>query len=370
MTAAALVGVLLLLVALLGGTPTSATAAAEPVSYAHTRHTRPSIGRHPFLSRLQLGALLANTTPQVDPFGGLPPGDLPPPTPAACGRGLAGTAHTVLCGAAPPLGGIVLVPPRRATASVVFLHGYTNTPAVYLTLLRALLSSAPDAWASTRWVVPFAPQVPVQLFDSPVRGPYAWFDPTPNLTGSLADLLGGATPDAPAVERGLLGATEDVDRLGLFFSTRRVEALIAAEHRVLGGGRGRGRGPPPAGRVVLLGHSLGGAMAAHVALQSRARLTAVVSLQGFVPDARRLARVPGTYEDRHRRGYPVELVAGAEDATAPPPLIAASAAIVRRLLRGVARVRYTAIPRVTHWSFFFQRADADAVVGVLLRYLG
>lgn len=369
--AAAALAVLLLLVPFLGGTPASATT-AEPVSYAHTPHTPPSIGRVPFLSRHQLDALLANTTPQVDPFGGLPADELPPPTPSACGRRLAGTAHTVRCGAASPLGGIVLVPPRRATASVVFLHGYTDTPAVYLSLARALLSSsAPAGWSSsTRWVLPFAPRVPVQLFDTPVRDAYAWLDPTPNLNSSLAEILGANTTDVATVERGLLTAPEDVDRLGLFLSTRRVEAIVTAEHRVLNYRRRRhGRGRTTAGRVLLVGHSLGGVMATHVALQSTARLTAVVALQGFVADARRLARVPSTYDDHSPRGYPVELVAGGADTTAPPALVAASAAIVRRLMRGVARVRYTALPGVTHWSFFFKKRDADAVVGVLRRYL-
>lgn len=376
--ASAVLALLLLLVAtLLGGAPPAA-ASPEPVSYAHTPHTPPSVGRHPFLSRRQLVALLANDTPLVDPTVALPPEEIPPPTPATCGRRLQGTAHTVACDAAPPLGGFVLVPPRRATASLVLLHGYTNLPQVYLSLVKVLLTSAPEAWSSVRLVVPFAPRVPVQLVDAPLSNPYAWYDGSPTFNTTLSDIVLGNMTNVAAVERRLLSATEDVDRLGLFLSTRRVEAIVAAEHRVLGGrrgdrgGRGGGRGPP-AGRVVLAGHSLGAVMATHVALTSRARLSAVVALQGFVADARRLGRVPGIVAPGGR-GYPVELVSGGADVAVPPPLVAASAALVRRLLRrgggGETRVRYTNLPGVTHLSFFLDGPDADAVAKVLTRHLG
>ncbi|GAB0491311.1 hypothetical protein MMPV_002563 [Pyropia vietnamensis] len=354
---------------------TAAWATSEPIIYPGTPHTPPGTGRLPFLSAAQLDALLANTSRLVDPFGTLAPDEVPPATPAVCGRRLDGTAHTVLCDAAPPLSGIVLVPPRRATASVVFLHGYTDTPQVYLTMLKVLLSSAPELWSSTRWVIPFAPRVPVQLYEAPISNVvYAWYDVSPSANASLGDILSSNETDVAAVKRGLLTATEDVDRLGLFLSTRRVEAIIAAEHRMLGGGNGLARchggpGRQPTGRVVLAGHSLGGVMVTHVALHSRASLSGVIALEGFMTDARRLSRVPGTYDDSHKRGYPVELVSGGADVTAPPPLVAASAAIVRQLLRRVARVTYTDLPGVTHWSFFFAGADAKAVIGVLRRYL-
>lgn len=354
---------------------TAAAATTEPLVYPCTPHTPPGTGRHPFLSAAQLEALLANTSRLVDPFGTLAPDEVPPATPAACGLLLNGTAHKVLCDAAPPLGGIVLVPPRRATASVVFLHGYTDSPQVYLTLLKVLLSSAPKVWSSTRWLIPFAPRVPVQLFEAPISNDvYAWYDVSPSASSSLGDILSNNNTDVAAVKRELLTATEDVDRLGLFLSTRRVEAIIAAEHRVLGGGDSRARrhgslGPQAAGRVVLAGHSLGGAMVTHIALHSRAFLSGVISLEGFIMDARRLSRVPGTYDDIYERRYPVELVSGGADVTAPPSLVTASAAIVRRLLRRVASVTYTNLPGVTHWSFFFAGADAKAVIGVLRRYL-
>lgn len=373
MMAPALAVLLLLVAFLLGGAPPAA-AYPEPVAYPRTRHTPPSIGRLPFLSHRELEELLAKDTPLVDPTGAVPPEEIPPPTPVTCGRRLPGTAHTVRCDAAPPLGGIVLAPPRRATASLVLLHGYSDLSEVrdYLDLLQVLLTSAPEAWSSVRLVFPVAPRVLVPLVDVPIPNQvtFAWFDPSPSLSTTLSDIdllvLGNMT-DVGAVERRLLTATEDVDRLGLFFSTRRVEAIIAAEHRVLKRGRRGGR-CRPAGRVVLAGHSLGAVMATHVALHSRARLDALVALQGFVADARRLDRVPGVV-DAGDRGYPVEFVSGERDAAVPPALVAASAAIVRRLLRGAARVTYATLPRVTHSSFFLPGPDADAVARVLTRHL-
>lgn len=366
--ASAALALLLLLVATLVGVTPPAAASSEPVSYAGTPHTPPSIGRHPFLSRRQLVALLANDTPLVDPTGSVPPEEIPPPTPATCGRRLSGAAHTVRCDPSPPLGGFVLVPPRRATASLVLLHGYTDVPQVHLSLLKTLLTSEPEAWSSVRLVIPFAPRVPVQLVDAPISNSYAWYDVSPTLDTTLSDIVLGNMTDVAAVERRLLTATEDVDRLGLFLSTRRVEAIVAAEHRVLARGRRGDRRGPPDGRVVLAGHSLGAVMATHVALHSRARLAAVVALQGFVADARRLDRVPGTIAPGDR-GYPVELVSGGRDAAVPPALVAASAAIVQRLLRGAARVTYADLPRVSHSSFFLPGPDADAVSKVLTRHL-
>lgn len=360
----------LLVTTLVVGT-SSAVASPEPVFYPRTPHTPPSLGRHPFLSHRQLIKLLANDTPLVDPTGTLRPEEIPPPTPVTCGKRMPGTAHTVRCNAAAPLGGIVLVPPRRATASLVLLHGYTDIPYIYLSLLKVLLSSKPDAWSSVRVVFPFAPRVPVQLEDADLANPYAWYDASPTFNTVLADVVGGNMTDIDAIERRILTATEDVDSLGLFLSTRRIEAIVAAEHRVLrssNGDRRRGGGSA-SGRVVLAGHSLGAVMVTQVALTSRADLAAVVALQGLVADARRLDRVPGTVA-RGDRGYPVELVSGGADVAVPPSLVAASASIVRRLLRGKARVGYTEQPGVTHTSFFLAGPDADAVAETLTRHLG
>lgn len=366
--ATAVVAVLLLVATVAGGgTAPAAAFSPEPVFYPHTRHTLPSLGRQPFLSPRALRALLANDTPLVDPTGTIPPDEIPAPVPVKCGGRMPRTAHTVRCGAGRPLGGIVLVPPRRATASLVFLHGFTDTPHIYLALLQTLLSSAPAAWASVRLVVPFAPRVPVQLEASPDAAPvYAWYDVSPSFNTTLAT----RPADAADAERLLLESVVDVDGLGLFLSTRRVEAIIAAEHRALGGRRDNkgSRKPAPGGRVVLAGHSLGAVMATHVALTSRVRVAAVVALQGFVADARRLSRVPGTTAPG-RRGYPVELVSGGADVVVPPSYVAASAAIVRRLLKGAARVSYKELKGVTHSSFFLPGPDADAVNKVLTRHL-
>ncbi|GAB0491335.1 hypothetical protein MMPV_002588 [Pyropia vietnamensis] len=360
---------LCLLVATLVGA--SAATSPEPVFYPRTPHTPPSLGRHPFLSHRQLIKLLANDTPLVDPTGSIRPEEIPPPTPVTCGKRMPGTAHTVQCNAAAPLSGIVLVPPRRATASLVLLHGYTDVPYIYLTLLKVLLKSKPNAWSSVRVVLPFAPRVPVQLEDAELDNPYAWYDASPTFITTLSDVVEGNITDVDAVERRVLTAKEDVDSLGLFLSTRRIEAIVAAEHRELtrGGGNRRPAGGSPTGRVVLAGHSLGAVMATHVSLTSRVRLAAVVALQGFVADAPRLNRVPGTVAGGDR-GYPVELVSGSADVAVPPSLVAASASIVRRLLRGKARVGYTEQRGVTHTSFFLAGPDADAVAQVLTRYLG
>lgn len=373
MATAALAVVVLLVATLVGGTPAAATATTEPVVYPRTPHTPPSLGRHTFVSASQLDALLAADMRLVDPSGGVPADKMPRPAPVTCGRRVPGTAHTVRCYAGPPLGGVVLEPPRRATASVVFLHGYTDTPHVYLPLVQVLLSSAPAVWSTVRLVLPFAPRVPVQLVDVPLSDVHAWYDPSAQINSTIgAAAASGGAADVAATKRLLLADASDVDRLGLFLSTRRIEAIIAAEHKVLCRERGAHHGGwgPTAGRVVLVGHSLGAVMATHVALTSTARLAGVVALEGFVADARRLSRVPGTYDRAHPRGYTLELVAGGADTTVPPPVVAASAAIGRRLLRGVAPVKYTELPRVNHWSFFLAGADAKAIVGVLRRYLG
>lgn len=108
-------------------------------------------------------------------------------------------------------------------------------------------------------------------------------------------------------------------------------------------------------------------MTTHMALVSRARMDGVISLLGFVTGARLLLNESEAYR-RGRRGYDVELVVGGDDQIVTPPLVDASARIVRHLLAGMARVRYTIPPRVTHPSLLPCR-EMEALVGVLRRFL-
>jgi len=65
-----------------------------------------------------------------------------------------------------------------------------------------------------------------------------------------------------------------IDTLDAARSTRRIEALLAAEARAV----------PPSGAVALFGQSLGGAMALHLAARGRLpSVRAVVALSPFLP---------------------------------------------------------------------------------------
>jgi len=353
---------LLLAAVLLGGGATPAAAFDEPYVFPPTAPEAYPMERSTYRSFRELVALLASNTSLVDPTGTVPPGAIPPPTPLTCGRRVPGTAHTVRCEAGPPLGGYVLEPPRPATASIVFLHGYTDTPYIYGTFFASALASAPALFASVRVAVPLAPIYAAQ----PIAGAapvdfYAWFDAASVLSTTVPALLNGT--DVAAVMAAFRADTATADRLGLFLSTRRIEAVVARER-----GAVRNGGARDGGRVLLAGHSLGAAMATHVALVSRSRLDGVVPLQGFLPGAPTLLASNETY-DRGARGYDVEMVAGADDLIVPPLVVDASARLVRGLLAGLATVKYTALAGVTHTNFFLPGPSFDAVVGVLRRYL-
>jgi len=353
----------LLAAVLLGGGATPAVAFDEPYVFPPTAPEAYPMERSTYRSWRELVALLASNTSLVDPTGTLPPDAIPPPTPLTCGRRLPGTLHTVRCGAGPPLGGYVLEPPLRpAAASIVFLHGYTDTPIFYATFFARALASAPDLFESVRVTLPLAPICAGQaIAGAPPGDVYAWFDVAPFFNATFPTLINGT--DVAAVEAGLRADTVPADRLGLFLSTRRIEAVIARERGVVCRGGAR-----HGGRVLLAGHSLGAAMAVHVALFSRVRLDGVVPLQGFLAGAPALLASNETYYTGDR-GYDVELVAGSDDKIVPPLVVDASARLVRGLLVGLATVKYTALAGVTHTNFFLPGPSFDAVVGVLRRYL-
>eukprot|EP00170_Pyropia_yezoensis_P004478 contig_18321_g4491 len=370
-TSPSLLMLLLLATALCGGGGV-APAAATPEAYVFPP-AAPSaypMERVAFLTRRQLAAALANDTPTVDPTGTLRPEEIPPPTPVTCGGTLPATAHRVVCAASPPVGGWVLEPPtrRRPAGTLVLLHGYVNDPQRYTTAVGALLRSAPDLFRSLRVVVPFAPRYTKQLEPGFLSDPHSWFDGNA-LAAKLFPEVATNLTTVEAVEARMEGAPEDADRLGLFLSTRRIESIVHAERRVLRRATGGGGGGDGGGRVVLLGHSIGGAMAAHVALVSTAPIDGVVVLQGFVPAPRSMARLAAAGAvSRARRAYTLSFVAGSADTVVLPVLVEASSRIVRRALRKAGRVTYESLRGVTHSSFFFPGADASAVAGVLRRH--
>jgi len=65
----------------------------------------------------------------------------------------------------------------------------------------------------------------------------------------------------------------------------------------------------------------------------------------------------------------VEMVAGFADPTVPPPVVKASARILRGLLGRLAEVRCTVLAGGKHSNFFSPRSDVEAAVGVLRRLL-
>lgn len=346
----------------------AAPSEAVPEAYVFPP-TRPSaypMERSAFLTHRDLVAALANDTQLVDPTGTLRPEDIPPPTPVKCGGTLPDTDHTIVCAAASPVGGWILLPParRRPSGTLVFLHGYVADPQRYTTAVRALLMSAPDLFRTLRVVVPFAPRYKENLVPGFLPNAHSWFDGNPLASEFFGELANLTT--VGQVEARLVSAAEDADRLGLFFSTRRIEAIVHRERRLLrraGGANSRG------GRVVLLGHSLGAAMATHVALVSTAPLAGVVALQGFLAAPRAVARLAAAGAiSRDRRPFTLHFVAGAADPIVPPLVVEASSRIVRRALSAAGRVVYQSLRGVTHSSFFFPGDDAAAVAGVLRRH--
>jgi len=355
--APATVAALLLASVLVAAAPAAARA-GEPYVFPPTPPSPYPMEREAFLSAPALRALLATNTTWNDSTGVLTPDEVPLATPFTCGARAPGTDHMVRCDASPPLGGIVLEPPCAATASIIFLHGRTEGPWIYQTLLHTLLRSAPTAFASVRWVFPLAPRYTSTVSPSHPPNFHLWFDLTPVFDEAIGRGVADAATTVAGFEEALVDVDATNDALGLFFTTRRVEAIVAAERRAL----------PAGGKVVLFGHSAGAAAASHVAAVSRVHLDGVVAAQGYLPGAPALLRLSRVLS-RTRRRYRVELVAGGADQIGRPALVDASARLLRRVLRGSTDVHYTLLPGATHFSMLTPGRDADAVVDVLRRYL-
>ncbi|OSX81184.1 hypothetical protein BU14_0025s0065 [Porphyra umbilicalis] len=235
---------------------------------------------------------------------GTPPDTPFPPIELACGAVLPGTAHTLDCGTGGegrppprrvPAGAVVFVPPRPAVASVVFLLGRLRSPVTVVAgILGPLLAGAGAAAATLRVVVPVVPAAAVtrQLPSLPPFAMHQWFEVFPP-PAALAAAGAAAAPGlaavaaAAATDGGVLASAAAaaaaaasqatpmaIDTLDAARSTRRVEALLAAEARAV----------PPSGAVALVGQSLGGAMALHLAARGRLpSVRAVVALSPFLP---------------------------------------------------------------------------------------
>lgn len=221
---------------------------------------------------------------------------------------------------------------------------------------------APNFFASVRVAVPLAPV----FAGRPAAGVaaadiFAWYNAADFAEETMPALVNA--PDAAAAEVVLLADAAAVDRLGLFLSTRRVEAVVARERAALWNSGARG-----SWRVLLVGHSLGATVAIHVAVVSRCRLNGVVLLHGFLPGTRTLL---ASNETSHTgaRGYAVDMVAGGADPTVSPQVVKASARILRGLLNGSVEIKYTVLEGVQHSSFFSPGSDVEAVVGVLRLFL-
>lgn len=321
---------------------------------------------------------------------------------ATCGALLAGTRHKVVCVGGYPVGGYVLEPPRPPTRALLFLHGLSAAPApVHLAVLARLLDSdgprtpptgeaddqgdndndgaADDDWATVRVLLPLAPRLP-RLYVQPapaLRLPagavHAWFDISHTLPFQAVGALRGDTPAdvaASLVATGVVG-----DRAGLAASARRVADLVAAQ---AAGRLGGGALPPVAAhRTAVAGHSLGAAVAWHLAVATRAVPWAgVVALSGYLPLTAHYARFPEAVRPAgppRRPGQPpLTLVSVAADGdTVVAPALSAAAADTGRDLtpRTGVRVVHVVLRGSDHGSYLLGDGNTAAVRRLVLDVL-
>lgn len=304
-----------------------------PTAYASERAA--------LLSTRELGALVAVNRSRP----GFPTVDV------RCGSAVPRTRYTLHCVGGYPVGGLVLEPPQRPTRAALWLHGLADEPTLYLTVLSLLLADAPaDPWATTRIVLPLAPFYK-QLRFSPAPGQplpskdaYAWYDISPQFPLLLPGGAPGTTGAEVAASLASLPVGED--RLGLALSTARLVDLAAAQAR---GRLGGGLPPVATSATAVIGHSLGGFMAWHLALRSGVGWSGVVAMSGGLPLAPLYARFP-TLRRAPSPRPPVASLAADGDAIVAPLLsdggavtgagLLGGGAVAHTLLRGSGHVSY------------------------------
>jgi phospholipase/carboxylesterase len=147
-------------------------------------------------------------------------------------------------------GSVVLEPPQRANASVIWLHGLGADGHDFVPLIPEL--RLPQA-LRVRFVFPHAPVRPVTLNNG--MRMRAWYD------------IVGLRPGAPEDERGIRDAGRTVDG----FVARERAAGIDSR------------------RIVIAGFSQGGAVALHAGLRQQEALGGVLALSTYLPLPGKLA---------------------------------------------------------------------------------
>lgn len=306
----------------------TATAAHPPASAAGAAHGRLSVGTY------DTGAGGLPSPGGIARALATPPAAGVPPISVACGGRLPGTAHTIDCGygraarRAPrlvPPGSLVLSPTcaGRPTFTILFLHGQHASPVTsYLPFLALLLARGGPGLAGARLVFPVAPLAALvrQLPATPPGVVHQWFDTFPPSVAGVAALAANTT-EAGAAAR-VREFPLPVDTLGAFLSTRRLEGVVAAEV-----------GATSSGRVVVVGHSLGGAMALHLAARGEVpAVGGVLALSPFLPLAETL---PAALARGPRPA--VTVIHAANDETVPLPLGAGGARVLADAYAATAR---------------------------------
>lgn len=282
-----------------------------------------------------------------------------------CGSTLPRTRYTLHCVGGYPVGGLVLEPPQPSTRAALWLHGLADKPTLYLTVLSLLLADAPaNPWAATRIVLPLAPFYK-QLRFSPAPGQplpsedvYAWYDLSPQ----FPLLLPGGVPGTTGAEvaASLASSPMGEDRLGLALSTARLVDLAAAQAR---GRLGAGLPPVATSATAVIGHSLGGFMAWHLALRSGVRWSAVVAMSGGLPLAPLYARFPALRRAPSPRPAVASLAADGDTIVAP--LLSEGGAVSGAALLAGGAVAHTVLRGSDHVSYLIGDPNTPRVRTVL-----
>jgi len=126
----------------------------------------------------------------------------------------------------------VLEPPQRATVSIVFLRGYTDAPFILLDIFPLGPVRGGRPLCVGAGAVPLAPVYAGRPpADVTAAVDFAWYD------AAVANATMPALVNAPgtaATEAVLRADAVAVDRLGLFLSIHRVEAVVARERAACG----------------------------------------------------------------------------------------------------------------------------------------
>lgn len=268
-----------------------------------------------------------------------------------CGSSLPRTSYTIHCIGGYPVGGLVLEPPRPPKWAALWLHGLTDEPILYLTVLSLLLADAPvDPWTSTRILMPLAPVykelrfLPAAGQPLPSKDVHAWFDLSPHFPALLPGKIPGST--SAEVEKSLSSSSVGEDRLGMALSTARLVDLAAAQAR---GRLGTSIPPVATSATAVIGHSLGAFMAWHLAIRSGVAWSGVAALSGGIPLTPLYAQFPALGRSKSPRPSVVSFAGDGDTIVAP--LLSGAAAVTGARILGKGAVSHTILRGSEHVSY-------------------